>query len=125
MIGNKVVHGCWKQGKFVLIEQPCLLFLTCLFQLVNKILQQSWHCYNAGKLNLVRADQLNHVHAGQLNLVYAGQHNIVHAGQVNVVHADQHNIVHTGQLNIVQTCQQAVCVQSLYVYWLSVAQQSL
>ena len=37
---NMVVHACcWKQGKlFVLIEQPCSL--SCLFQLVNKLLQQ-------------------------------------------------------------------------------------
>ena len=39
---DMVVHACcWKQGKlFVLIEQPCSLSLTCLFQLVNKLLQQ-------------------------------------------------------------------------------------
>ena len=34
-----------EQGKFVLIEQPCSLLLTCLFKLVNKVLRK-WRLNN-------------------------------------------------------------------------------
>ena len=53
-VNNSEVYNCWQ----------------CLFQLVNKLLQQ-W---------------LNHV----------GQHNVVHVDQLNVIHADQLNLVHAG-----------------------------
>ena len=33
-------HGCWKQGKFVLIEQTRSLLLTCLFQVIIAIMTE-------------------------------------------------------------------------------------
>ena len=95
--------GNW--GKFVLIEQPCSLLLTCLFQLVNK-LSQHWcdskkHCYHgwttlltlrcssrpAQRCSFWPAQPCSCMLASSTLFIHAGQHNLVHAGHLNLVHA--------------------------------------